>query len=169
MTNKDSHISDDLLDAKLAQLKSRRLEPSTDLWPEIHAKLPIKQQVAWWAKPQLAVAASFLVCAISLIYSLQVSQINESLSTELAEIKSAPATVNNSFISPVSYTEIESCSENTQEQVVIRENLAIIEMALAQIRNALKEAPDDPSLNKKLLDLSKQQINLVNRANTIAL
>ncbi len=172
MTNDQNKLTDNQLDNRLSQLHKNPPELEVDLWPGIERKLP--KQTHWWQHASgFSVAASLFVCALSLGYSVFLHQDNNELRTQLA------TTVTSDILTPQNNTQTtisaipvslgnQSCSESPEE-AVIRENLLIIEMALVQIKTALKESPNDPTLNKRLLDLSKQQINLVSRANTIAL
>jgi hypothetical protein len=166
MSNEKQELTDTQLDQMLSQLKDTPPELDADLWPGIKNKLP--QTQTWWPQAAgLSIAASLFVCILSLGYSVYLHQDNNNLRTQLTASIIHDATPAGISAIPVSLNS-QSCSES-QDEVIIRENLIIIEMALTQIRTALKESPNNPTLNKRLLDLSKQQINLVNRANTIAL
>ncbi|WP_317933465.1 hypothetical protein [Halioxenophilus sp. WMMB6] len=159
-------IGDQQLDQLLAKLPSQ-LAPQNDLWPEIQARIPSHSGPGWWRNTSLA--ASLLVGVLGLASALFSQLQNQELRQQLAGAEYQPAHTDTALATQtVSYQMAQSCAQ-AQQQIVIRENLAIIEAALAQIQNALKTAPNDPVLNRQFLDLSKQQINLLNRANTTAL
>ncbi len=166
MSNDKQNLTDTQLDQMLNQLQNQPPELEADLWPSIEDKLPRPQ--TWWQQASgFSMAASLFICIMSLGYSVYLHQDNNHLRTQLTASVIQDSIQPSISAIPVSLN-TQSCSES-HDETVIRENLIIIEMALTQIKTALKESPNDPTLNKRLLDLSKQQINLVNRANTIAL
>lgn len=160
----DNTLTDIELDSALAKLKPQ-VQPENDLWPGIAAQLPARKQ-AWW-QGQTAIAASFVIALIGL-GSASYSQFqNQQLRLELSSLNTVspiyPA------VTPVAYdAETTACLQPSEIQV-IQNNLAIIQSAMDEINLALEKSPNSASLSKRLLDLSKQQINLINRANTIAL
>ncbi len=162
-------INDNQLDAKLAQL-SHRIEPENDLWPEIASQLPTKTG-AWW-QGNSAVAASLLggLLGIGLagVTQFENSQLRQTLAatTSAAAISSQSASMMPVAMSASSNDEL--CLQPSQSQV-IQHNLAIIQSAINEINTALEQSPNNAALNKRLLDLSKQQVNLINRANAISL
>jgi len=168
-------LTDAELDARLGQL-SPRIEPENDLWAGIAGQLP--EQHSPWRRGQMSIAASLLVGLLGLGLAGYSQWQNQQLRHELAS--STPSSQpHNSAMVPVTYSSENNRSENNygesnscvqpDEFQVIQHNLAIIQSAMSEINSALEQAPNNPALNKRLLDLSKQQINLVNRANAIAL
>lgn len=172
----DKMLSDAELDEALASL-APRVEPETDLWPGIANRLPPRQHNSWWQAMgwhgQAAVAASLLLAVIGLGTAGINQQQNQLLKGQLASLSNGhtgqgPSTDSGLLpvAAPINGT---SCTSNSSESQVIQHNLAIIQSALNEINLALEKSPNNPALNKQLLDLSKQQINLINRANTITL
>lgn len=162
-------LTDSQLDTMLAKLNDR-VEPENDLWPEIKRQLPQKS-VAWWQSTP-AIAASFLAAVLA-IGSAGVSQYqNQQLQHQLANLSqpaaNAPGT---SAMMPVAYQPDagqENCAAMGPGQV-IQQNLVIIQSAINEIHSALEQSPNNAALNQRLLDLSAQQVNLINRANAISL
>ncbi|BFM08048.1 hypothetical protein [Halioxenophilus aromaticivorans] len=164
-------LNDSELDAKLATL-SARIEPENELWPQIAAQIHVPAR-PWWQAGS-AVAASLLVGVLGITAALFTGLQNQHLRGEIAA--NFDVRQQNTAMMPASYTAanaattplIDQCLQPSQAQV-IEQNLGIIQSAINEINSALEQAPNNPALNKRLLDLSKQQVNLINRANAISL
>ena len=155
-------MSKDIDDKKLQQLLDElplAIEPEADLWPGIRRKLQPARRTPWMG---VALAASMLVSVLSIAFSAQLHSDREALRVEVAVLSATPAS---SLLRPVALT---GCTESG-DQRVLRENIVIIQAALNQIQKGLLQQPGDPQLNDKLLDLSKQQADLVNRLSTVSL
>jgi hypothetical protein len=164
MSNK-TPLDDQQLDALLEQLP-KSIEPEDDLWPGIAAKLAPKAP-ARNAPFRYSIAASFIVGILGIGLAVTSQWQNQQLKAQITELEDQPTAA--SAFRTVNVAQEQACPPAESGQLVIQENLVIIESALKQIENALKNAPGDPVLNKRYLDLSKQQMNLIHRANTIAL
>lgn len=169
MSKTTPSLSDQELDIALGKLRPQ-LQPDNDLWPGIAAQLP-RQRLPWWQQPS-AIAASFigavLCLGLAVVSQLENQQLRHSLATAtMPTLQQAPVST-----LPVAFNHQQqatlSCLEPNQAQI-IEQNLAIIQSAMNDIHMALEKSPNNTKLNQRLLDLSKQQINLVNRANTLTL
>ena len=163
-------MSNEIDDKKLQQMLDDLpvgIEPETDLWPGVQRQLQSQpgRRSPWMGT---ALAASVLVSVLSVAFSSQLYSDRQALETQIAAINAKPS---QSLLQPVSLGGADysgQCSESG-DQRVLRENIAIIQAALNQIQTGLQQQPGNPQLNGKLLDLSKQQAELVNRISTVSL
>ena len=178
----EEHPESNDKDQKLQSLISslpKQIKPENNLWPDIRRQIdpvqplftqeksaPTVTKIHWM---NWAIAASILFCFVSIFYAGNLSVENRLLREQLAQTMSPsqliPSIENYDLIA-------ESVTDKgcyvSEEQATIRENLAIIHMALEQIQAYLKQAPDNQSLNRKYLALSEQKHILSNQLSTLS-
>lgn len=181
MTNKP--LSDETLDRALAELP-KAVEPERDLWPGIEQRIqPAAAQPVWqWA------AAATLLLAVGALFV----RLGESPGEDAPVISATPA-VTTAIDSPITATrplveltsypgeqfgtardaEIERFEAQLArlpeaERIVVERNLVVIRSAIAEIDAALTDNPDSAALKQLLLSSYRQELDTMNRVNSIA-
>ena len=162
---KNSETNNDDIDALLATLP-KELAPQNDLWPQIQSQLTPRQQAEKRWQP-FAVAASVVALAVSL--SANVVLLG---GQAYATHEQTPEKANDMLLASYSPIGGEACINNVATQGdlrVIRENLLIVQTALAQIDSLLQQAPNDAQLQRQQQHLAQQQTRLLGKINTLTL
>ena len=161
--------------------------PATDLWPDIHARLTQGSETRRHAPgsrrfsfsiPQLLAACIALVLlsgggAWMMLHSRgQTSDGSafETASPSSPSIRPARWRVQ----SDLAITELQDALTVNESKLdtatvrIVRENLAIIDRAIAQAQRALRRDPGNSYLNLHLANTMRQKIDLLRRANALA-
>lgn len=147
------------LRARLAALPER-VTPQRDLWPAIAAKIATRNGVARPRRaPYFAVAASAAAIAVAALVAVQVD----------APTAIGPASVVVSVdpgLRLAAQTMLDSADGGAgnlspEAVAVVRENLALIDQALREIAVALELDPDNPQLQRQLLQTYRGHAELL--------
>ena len=160
--------------------------PSTDLWPEIRARLtPDRRPVVTRARhfsfsvPQLLAASVVLALLsaggmwIGLRSTKPTVTANQNITSPPPDYTLASASRWRTS-TDAAITELEEALARNQGQLdtatvrVLRQSLAVIDRAIAQAQRALKRDPGSNYLNLHLANTMRQKIELLRRANALA-
>lgn len=171
------------LKAEAPQMLSES-EPGSDLWPGIHARLQPRRRhwspirLAWLAAvpPRLAVAAGVTV-ALALAVALAtwsartpVQPRTEAKSAAMPR-KSAPVTSDPAYTETVAALEREArarLSRDPRLVEILEENLASIDVAIANYRDALSSGAHDPGMQRRLDTARQRKLDVLQQAVTLA-
>ena len=156
----NQNISDSQLDELLDQLP-RAIIAKRDMWPDIDRALPRNENSRL---PMIAVAASLILTLLSTAVSIGLYRHNSTLTEQMLAMQQFDPGFT---VQAAALLERKRVGEDGKQ--VIRENLAIIQMAMEQIHAGLEQQPDNPKLSDKLVDLSRRQGVLANRLAEISL
>ncbi|MCA1798923.1 MAG: zf-HC2 domain-containing protein [Xanthomonadaceae bacterium] len=156
------------LRARLAALPNR-VAPARDLWPEIATRIATRNGVVRQSnRAPLAIAAAAAGIAIAALVALLVTDPTEPLPTRVAG-DDAPASVVVA-IDPglrlagqamLDSAETGGGDLSPEAIAIVRENLELIDSALREIALALEMEPDNPQLQRQLLDTYRGQAGLI--------
>jgi len=161
--------------------------PARDLWQGIAALIgsnpaaapKSRQRRVWFTVPQLAAAALALMLGSgAVVYRLASNVASAGMvalepGDEIPVSMRAAAALGEARIDST-VAELEFVLENgrgtldTSTVRIIRENLAIIDVAIAQARRALVDDPGNVYLNNNLAGSMKRKVELLRRANQLA-
>ncbi len=184
--NTDNNSPTDIAEHSIvrqARMLNNEIEPETDLWPKIAEQIRDLPQEDFdqsstnqsssngWMP--LAVAASMFIAVGALSfagyinYSVQ-QQVEPSIAeTSLIEEQSTVALIEQPFmVARASYlTALVTQEQQMSPEVrdVLQKNLTIINDATREIRQALKENPNDPFLTEALLLTRQKELALLNQ------
>jgi len=165
--------------------------PSTDLWPDIRARLNPSRRAAV-DRPDRLVHRRFSLTVGQLLAASIVLALLSAGGMWIGLRSTKPTvTANQNVTSPppdytlasagrwrtstdAAVTELEEALARNQGQLdtatvrVLRQNLAVIDRAIAQAQRALKRDPGSNYLNLHLANTMRQKIELLRRANALA-
>ena len=175
------------LDALLAAAGElpREIRPPRDLWAGIDARLdepeaPVVIRAARrpaglprWA---LVAAALALVVVTAAVTSILTRRYDEAIALKLGRSRSAPATVEDSARPPATQEArllaasqdllagLESQDLSPETMEIVRQNLAVIDAAIAELHAALERDPGNGELTRMLLATYQRKIDLLEQA-----
>ncbi|MCP3674805.1 MAG: hypothetical protein GY829_10110 [Gammaproteobacteria bacterium] len=184
--NTDNNSPTDIAEHSIvrqARMLNEEIEPETDLWPKIAEQIRDLPQVnleqsssnqssnnSWMP---MAVAASMFIAVGALgfagyiNYSVQQQEESAIVDTLLVEEQSTVELIEQPFmVARTSYlTALVTQEQQMSPEVrdVLKKNLTIIDAATREIRQALKENPDDPFLTEALLLTRQKELALLNQ------
>jgi Putative zinc-finger len=156
--------------------------PERDLWPELRARLTTGRRPATvrrfsFSVPQL-LAASIALVLLSTGGAWMALRPDQAAVTPLPPIESpAPRAITAArwkVQSDMAIAELQDALSVNEGKLdtatvrVVRENLAIIDRAIAQAQKALRHDPGNTYLNLHLANTMRQKIELLRRANALA-
>ena len=162
MTEKEQNISSNV--ERLARELPHDIQPSTDLWPGIEARLEtpcIDQSSAsnrrW---PQAMAVASVLVMVSSLTTMMW---LRGTATPDPASVKESDRSVTiGAGLRAPELLAISELSDEDRDIVII--NLDIVRAARADIEQALKKDPNNTGLHNAWLRVYEQELDLLNEA-----
>jgi len=161
-----------------AQALNKSIEPETDLWPNIANRIKDMPQheaehlTKTWTNRwmPMSLAASLFVTVGALSFA---SYTNYSVNQQfmpVAETESTMSLIEQPYlIARTNYlTDLATKEQQMSPQVrnILKKNLKIIDDATQEIRNALKENPNDPFLTDALILTHQKGIQLLNQVTT---
>jgi hypothetical protein len=172
---------DDLrLVAERAKAWNAPAEPARDLWPGIAARLEPRARVMprrWtrWLAPRLAAAAA-LVAALALAWGLFVGHqpavrraaVRPSTSPGYS---TPPFAADRDYETTVASLQREVAARLTHDPHVVEvldENLATLDVAIANYREALAADPTDATLRRRLAQARQRKIDVLRQAVSLA-
>jgi hypothetical protein len=172
--------------AGLARDLSRSVEPATDLWPAIGARLVAKDNVvrghfgrglrSWLAVAAVITAA---VGSVVVAYTVGRQQAHPVVVERYEPPLAVPASSGGGSMSSVDAQFQEARDEllqalsrredqlSPETTAVVFDNLRVIDAAISRISTALGDDPDNPMLTGQLTRAYQQQIQLLRRANRL--
>ncbi len=149
---------------KAAQALDPIYEPERDLWPSIEQQIADNRtgmtQIPRWVP--LALAASFLLTVVSLGFSthLYINQ-NQTIPSDIASNDYITSIEQPYMLARASYLEemvVQDEQFSPEIRLVLKENLKIIDDAIAEIHLALKQDPENALLIGKLIQTREQEM-----------
>ncbi len=153
---------------------SPTVQPPTDLWPGIDARLGnrgVFERTLWSARYVLAAAAIILVVASATVsYRLAMTSRAASVTSGVALIQFVEAEVE--YTTAVAQLEDELAlaweSLTPEVQVLIEKNLRVIDAAIRETRAALAKRPQDVDVVEMLSGIYRKKLDLLQQANRMA-
>lgn len=169
----------------------RELVPQRDLWPAIHARLPTPtgRGRLEWARPRYLVAAALLAGLVGAWLIDFESDFSPSAPTPVAVVERPtagapvdpaiqPANLGKSPTAARSWSEVETDFARSRQELlvvvqarrsqlapdtvkIIEKNLAIIDAAIAELRQALADDPSNQRLNREWLEHQRRSLELL--------
>jgi hypothetical protein len=126
---------------------ARTRAPQRDLWPGIQSRL--RPRRSRYALGQLALAAS-LVAGLAVTFTLALRDVGRGLPTYDA-----------ASIDPVGRQSFAAADLTDDSRAIVKANLNMVRQAERQLRKALREDPDSPTLRSLLASTETRQRELV--------
>lgn len=147
----------------------REIEPSRDLWPAIAARIVAHERAAplrrWWPLGA-GLAAAVAVTAVAVVLKVQPGVperptvvAGEAAGSIVVPLDPGLQLAGESILDALSEPGSGTLSPEAVE--LVRENLLIIDQALREIARALELDPDNPRLQRQLLDAYYGQARVV--------
>ena len=162
-----------------AQEMDKSIEPETDLWPGIVNRIKDLPQheaeqssISSWKSTwmPMSLAASMLITVGALSFAGYTNySVNQQLMTTTEKESTLTLIEQPYLIARTNYlTDIATKDQQMSPEVrsVLKKNLKIIDDATQEIRNALKENPNDPFLTDALILTHQKGIQLLSQVTT---
>ena len=163
-------------------------EPATDLWPDIRARLTPGRRPGEALRRRVSFSIPQLLAASIALVLLSAGGVWVGLRSTAPRVAAIPSMASpppeyqNASVwtgrarttTDAAVSELEEALARNQGQLdtatvrVLRQNLAVIDRAIAQAQRALKRDPGSSYLNLHLANTMRQKIELLRRANALA-
>ena len=147
----------------------RSIEPPRDLWPSIDAALDARRAVALTSRLRpfwLVAAALALVVVTAAITTFVLRQSDSAMARKLKGLDQRPSVVEPG---PGPSTEdllrsLEAQDVPPETMAIVQRNLAVIDVAIAELEAALERDPDNQELARMLVSTHRKKAELVESA-----
>ncbi len=162
------------------------LEPERDLWPGIDLRLDARpgaalvrdtsplRWLAWRSPAGLALAASLAVVGVALVVWMDRARPAEPVSSPRLVAVSVEASRQDSdqryedAVAELRRAVRTRLANDPRSVEVIENNLATLDMAIAQYQDAILTSPGDPELTKKLESARQRKLTMLQQAVSLA-
>ena len=152
----------------------RRMEPPRDLWPAIQDRIAAgaarpRMAGSWWAPMALAVAAALVMAlAATLLRRQGPSRSPASLVPALETVSVRPigdaeADYERATAALLAALDERRGSLSPETLAAVDRNLAVIDQAMAEVREALRKDPGSPQLTRMLAATHRKKVDVLQR------